>query len=851
MGFKAPPGMPPKKALWSGMIRPNKLQSPLVANLMSKKRLSRSQLHKILIIMLAVVFCVYVFVMVVLVGRTHTMDIEQQHSAWGPPIEESNQIVKDHLESLAKRREIQKPKKHLLKGTNSVPPPVKPKDVSINAQAMMKGASKDMEQVEIIHMKKPDQVIDIDIKKPELVKKQPPRTTPKAASAQTTTGKTRTLRAYLEPIYLNDWEKKPLPLRNITANQLTKIEYPRVNSCQRLTEQFPIDDYPDADPFLPWIHDVYPTEDGKLIQFIAQNKRRCRTGTTPEEATILEHMQPQIALFQHVPVKRISKNKNRYQLTTHEQADPDGIETRFICQFQPSGQETLSVYNVQYDYASFRKRFKKTFSKDGNSKVGKDNKHVHTSQLIFQCPVPPNLVNIIRDGSSVVDDKPSLFVNVIPIRTPPRYGAPNRFLPPYYQDQNRNNFSVAEEWGEAHILPKIQDSGRWENIPICQPTTIAYPESTVVTAKVANSRARVAGAAPKVKSDVTTATNTTKPHRLIACTWATTGYATRGDRFSISDGSRRLDEWIRFHLLVGVEHLYIYDNSPEDSSLKPVTDQFPGQVTRVPWPATICNNNHNYEDSPGERSSQYAAESSCRLRFGPQSDWLANMDIDEYIVPVGNYTSLQQLLNELDQAGTKIISFGSWRSWPRYDLIEPPIPIQNKTVCDLTAPCFHLKIPIDKTILRTYNCDRHKDKQDGMPAEKQIFRTDYVLQHYVHYSTITALSQMNREETEKAGFNFNKIVPDPQSRFSNEETEVTMLHTKAIATQDTAGWQNRCSGKGACRLGYAFPKEAVGNVTKDADGWLYNCMVNQKIEQYWVPRLEESMKDSIVRNEGG
>jgi hypothetical protein len=42
-----------------------------------------------------------------------------------------------------------------------------------------------------------------------------------------------------------------------------------------LPEQWPVDEYPDADPFLPWIHDVFPTDDGKLIQFVAQNKRRC------------------------------------------------------------------------------------------------------------------------------------------------------------------------------------------------------------------------------------------------------------------------------------------------------------------------------------------------------------------------------------------------------------------------------------------------------------------------------------------------------------------------------------------------------------------------------------------------
>jgi hypothetical protein len=154
---------------------------------------------------------------------------------------------------------------------------------------------------------------------------------------------------------------------------------------------------------------------------------------------------------------------------------------------------------------------------------------------------------------------------------------------------------------------------------------------------------------------------------------------------------RCFDKWFRFHLLVGVDHTFIYDNSHGDASLKPVTDQFPDQETRVPRPATICSNNRSFYDSPGELSSQYAAESSWRLQFGPHMDWMASMDIDEYVVPVGEYTSLKPFLDGLDKNGTKIISFGSWRVWPGLDLIEPPIPIVNKTICDQPHPCFALK----------------------------------------------------------------------------------------------------------------------------------------------------------------
>jgi hypothetical protein len=76
-------------------------------------------------------------------------------------------------------------------------------------------------------------------------------------------------------------------------------------------------------------------------------------------------------------------------------------------------------------------------------------------------------------------------------------------------------------------------------------------------------------------------------------------------------------------------------------------------------------NSQNNVDSPGERSSQYAAESSCRLRFGPHVKWIGQFDIDEYLVPMGEYKSVLPLLEKMDEENTKIISFASWRAWAR------------------------------------------------------------------------------------------------------------------------------------------------------------------------------------------
>jgi hypothetical protein len=483
------------------------------------------------------------------------------------------------------------------------------------------------------------------------------------------------LKAYLEPTNFDEWETQPLPIRKkAQAALLKELVYPRLSSCSKLTQQFPVDDTPtDGDPFLPWIHDVFPTADGKFIQFVAQNKRRCHTGKN--ELDIVRYMAPQASLFQHVHVKRVNvndghdsssssssstgngsskNNSTRYKIsTTHDDADPDGITTRFICRFKPSMEETLSVYNFDYDFTAFRKRYKASFTKDDGNVYS-----IHTSQLIFRCPVPEHLQETIRQGTSVKDDWASLFVDLIPIRTPPRFGVPHMYLAPWYKEFESTDpaekFYPNVTWGSNHVLPKIEDSGRWENIPICKPSLLQYEEQDVKDLPVK-------------------AEPLQKKHNLVSCIWASAGYTTRGERFAVNDGQRRMLEWITYNKLIGFDHFYIYDNSgafSNSSSLKPIADLFPGEVTYIYWPSQICNNRANNVDSPGDRSSQYAAESSCRLRFGPHVEWIGQFDIDEYLIPMGNHSTVLTLLDKLDTEDTRIVSFGSWRSWPRWDFIE-------------------------------------------------------------------------------------------------------------------------------------------------------------------------------------
>lgn len=78
-------------------------------------------------------------------------------------------------------------------------------------------------------------------------------------------------------------------------------------------------------------------------------------------------------------------------------------------------------------------------------------------------------------------------------------------------------------------------------------------------------------------------------------------------------------------------------------------------------------------------------------------------------------------------------------------------------------------------MLQAYNCDRQKpgEKSKQMPAEKQLYRPDYVLHHFIHYSTVTAMSVLNKADVINSGHQWvgGSAFPDPLSRFGDEVNE--------------------------------------------------------------------------------
>jgi hypothetical protein len=115
--------------------------------------------------------------------------------------------------------------------------------------------------------------------------------------------------------------------------------------------------------------------------------------------------------------------------------------------------------------------------------------------------------------------------------------------------------------------------------------------------------------------------------------------------------------------MVGVDHVVVYDNTDTNkggvSELLAVAESFSAdQLTYHVWPCKICNNNRPAHKNPGERSSQYAAEASCRTRYGELTEWMTFLDTDEYMVAYSFSAScLQVMANQLSMTTDIFLSF--------------------------------------------------------------------------------------------------------------------------------------------------------------------------------------------------
>ncbi len=151
-----------------------------------------------------------------------------------------------------------------------------------------------------------------------------------------------------------------------------------------------------------------------------------------------------------------------------------------------------------------------------------------------------------------------------------------------------------------------------------------------------------------------------------------------------------LKEWIEYHKIVGVEHFYLYNNRSEDHYQEVLEPYLKAEeVTLIDWPYSYTGLEQWYR-------IQAKSYMHCANRALGKTEWLAFIDLDEFIVPVEE-ESLKDLLDSYrSYGGLKVnwVLFGT----SNLKTLDPSTPMISQLL--MRAPYDLPRNKLIKTIAR-------------------------------------------------------------------------------------------------------------------------------------------------------
>lgn len=108
-----------------------------------------------------------------------------------------------------------------------------------------------------------------------------------------------------------------------------------------------------------------------------------------------------------------------------------------------------------------------------------------------------------------------------------------------------------------------------------------------------------------------------------------------------------IEEWLNHHISQGFEQIYLYCNDP-DIAKYPSFDKYKNNVKLINW----VNKKNN-----GGYTIQKQAYTNCVQTYSNDCQFLLMLDLDEFIVPIKNYSKVSDYFNSLKYNWKNIKAF--------------------------------------------------------------------------------------------------------------------------------------------------------------------------------------------------
>ncbi len=193
-----------------------------------------------------------------------------------------------------------------------------------------------------------------------------------------------------------------------------------------------------------------------------------------------------------------------------------------------------------------------------------------------------------------------------------------------------------------------------------------------------------------------------------------------------------IQEWLDYHISMGVEHFYIYDNESDDNLVDLLTPYIEKNIiTYTFWPG---------------QAQQIIAYNDALKKYKYESRWLAVIDIDEFICPTAKIKIPSLLKDYESYAGLAI-------NWITFD--------SNGHICKPQG-----------NVLENYTrINKNYQNQEINFAVKSIVNPRETLKLYIHNHEFTDKNFDVDEDFNPVGFYWNTNVPVKKIRVNHYRTK--------------------------------------------------------------------------------
>ena len=150
----------------------------------------------------------------------------------------------------------------------------------------------------------------------------------------------------------------------------------------------------------------------------------------------------------------------------------------------------------------------------------------------------------------------------------------------------------------------------------------------------------------------------------------------------IKNEHQYLDEWIKYHLDLGVDHIFIFEDI-DSNSHKEITDKYDGKITLNSVDILPIEKNR-FRDWQEQRQRAYYQEGLWWIKNNYNYGWCFAIDCDEYITLSNNNDTLQSVLSLFTDYDAIILQ---WQNYNANGHVYKPKYDENGIVDTYTQKC--------------------------------------------------------------------------------------------------------------------------------------------------------------------